>query len=79
MLRYSYSELEKKYVLHRDAGENCSTETLKLEKVYGNFDLIRHQEGHHAFFHCAVHNLGNSTVGFVKGRKTLRGKSHWEG
>ena len=40
---------------------------LKVGKVYGSFDLIRHQEGHHAFFHCAVHNLGNSTVGLVKG------------
>jgi len=24
------------------------------------------QEGHHAFFHCAVHNLGNSTVSWVR-------------
>jgi len=55
--------------LRRQRHRNPSTEhNVNFDQPYfgrGQKEVIV-QEGQHAFFHCAVHNLGNSTVSWVR-------------
>jgi len=55
--------------LRRQRHRNPSTEhNVNFDQPYfgrGQKEIIV-QEGQHAFFHCAVHNLGNSTVSWVR-------------